>query len=176
MSHRGTFNLYFEDIRGEKHSAFHMVTTVYAIPAHGTDLVYADPFLAGGFRRTIKGPHPAFIGDKIAASASMIFLVGQLKGETEYYVRLADFDTLGKNPILPGFWFGGAAGMADWKKVKKPVLQGRAALSNNITIFQTGEGNSARELRIEGWDNNGIHGFYSQKLHEERWEFHIDFH
>ncbi len=171
MSHRGSFNFYFEDIRGRQHSAFHMVTTVYAIPANGKDILYADPFLIGGFRRTIKGPHPDFIADQIAASASMLFIVGSLDGRSRYYTRLADFDTMGKNPMLPGFWSNNSAAMNAWEEVQVPLLEGRAMLSKNITIFQTGLGNSARELRIEGENQSGLHGFYRKSIDEEKWEF-----
>lgn len=171
MSHRGTFNFYFEDIRGEQHDAFHMVTTAYAIPENGKDILFADPFLVGGFRRVIKGPHPNFIGDKIDASASMLFLVGDLNGETKYFTRLADFDTMGRNPILPGFWYRGAAGMTTWDEVTVPVLEGKGSLSKNITIFQTGVGNSARELRIEGKDQTGLAGFYRKSISDKDWAF-----
>lgn len=172
MSHRGIYNRYFEDIRGERHGLFPMVSTAYAIPKNGKDVLFADPFILGGFSKRIKGPHPDFRGEQIAASASVIFIVGQVLGQMRYYTRLADFDTLGRNPFLLGFWCDDYAGDANWEPVELPVLVRKAQLSRNITIFQNGEGNLARDLRIEGLDKYGLRGFYHKKIYEHRWQFY----
>jgi hypothetical protein len=169
MSHRGTYNHYFEDSRNRKHSEFSMVTTVYAIPRNGKGVLYADPFLAGGLTYEIPGPHPDFIGHRIDASASTIFLSGTLYGRRKLYERLADFDTMRKNPFLPGFWFECLATNQDWREIPLPDLVGAAQLKDDVTLFQNGEGNAARVLRIEGLDAAGSPVIYSKGIQEPHW-------
>ena len=168
MSHRGIYNKYMEDMDKRKHPEFMMVTTVYALLNSGK-IVYADPYLPGGFKRTIDPPHPQFKGTSIDASASTILLKGTLNGETRLYTRYADFDSMGHNPFLPGFWNKHKAPSQEWK-LEAPLPAG-AKLTDKISIFQDGHGNSAREMRVEATDPNGVHGFYHKHIDEEEWKF-----
>ncbi|MCE5316499.1 MAG: hypothetical protein LLG04_03940 [Parachlamydia sp.] len=125
VSHRGKYNRYFEDASGFRHYEFPMVTTLYALPKAGDHILYADPFLNGGLNHRIEGPHKDFQGLQMDASASMLFLYGKIKGtgEEKMYVRLADFDTMGRNPFLPGFWTKRLRGTEEWKEVLPPPFK-----------------------------------------------------
>jgi hypothetical protein len=49
----------------------------------------------------------------------------------------------------------------------------QAAVTKNITIIQTGEGNAARELRIQGRNRAGQYGYYFKKIFDPSWNFKI---
>ncbi len=172
MSHRGKYNLHFEDAMGRKHPEFAMVTTLYLLPKEGNFIYYADPYVMRGFSRKFKGPGEHFKAQKIAASASMVLLQGVEDGKTVFYTRLADFDAIGKNPFLPGFYSKKASASKTWARYEIPLEPG-ATIEGSITIFQDGEGNNARCLRIEGTNSQGNRGYYQKEISEEAWVFHV---
>lgn len=168
-SHRGIYNRYFNNARNGRQYAFPMVTSAYAIPKDGMGVVFADPFLHGGFAKFIAGPHPDFEGLYLDAAASTILLMGVQKGIAKLYYRLADFDTLGKNPFLPGFWLKKFAGPNQWVEV--PLPTDAVLRYETVTIFQTEEqGNGAREIRIGG-ERKGVPGFFRKKILSADWTF-----
>lgn len=172
ISHRGKYNRHFEDAKGKEHPEFAMVTTVYALPKEGDRILYADPYLTRGFKHTIDLPGDGFKGEKIVASASTIMVEGKRNGKVERYTRLADFDVLGKNPFLPGFFKESARAAPVWKLEPDIQLEGAATAGGELTIFQTGAGNAARTLRIGGTDAEGNQGYYEKQLNDAEWKFH----
>lgn len=171
ISHRGKYNRHFEDAKGRAHPEFAMVTTVYALPKEGDRILYADPYLTRGFKHTIKIPQDGFIAEEIAASASTIFLKGCKNGKVQYYTLLADFDVLGKNPFLKGFYSKNARAATQWKLEPEIKLEGKAALGEGMTIYQNGEGNAARVLRLNGTNAAGVKGYYQKQLNDAEWVF-----
>jgi hypothetical protein len=68
--------------------------------------------------------------------------------------------------------------LPDWREQEpiKEALDDRmkqAAITKNITILQTGEGNAARELRIQGRNGAGQYGYYFKKIFDPSWNFKI---
>lgn len=167
MSHRLT---YYEDIDGNPHPITAGVTTFYSLDARGQWLEYADPWLPPKFERKICLPlHGSFVAEHLSASASTL-LVSDAHGNL--FTRLADFDTVGDDPLLP-YSYGrekrtGADDAVrtlppeDW--VQQPAVPGPH--STRVTIRQTGLGNAARELRVEG-----DKGFWKKALNDKEWQF-----
>lgn len=184
ISHRGLYNNYWEDTKKVKHPEFSMVTTLYVLRKNSRYIEYSDPWLPGKFTHKIECPKdPDFIPDKFSASGSTLFLRGTktIKNadgtetkKTQYYTRIADWDTLGLNPFLKYLW-GQKAPPEDWALQPDIPIEGPlASTSDNFTIMQTGEGNAARELRVEGIDSNGIQGYYHKMIDEKdpnAWKF-----
>lgn len=165
MSHRGIFNRYFEDARGKKRKKFSMVTTLYILSDDGKEVRYADPFLVSDFNHIIEGPHPDFTACAMSASASHILLLGVQEGETKMYRRRADFDTMGNNPCLPGFWNKNCRADPSWIEIHG--LPDDAI--NNISISQIGEGDKAYVIHLEG-----AKGIYEKRIDDEHWTIITD--
>lgn len=88
------------------------------------------------------------------------------------FMTFADFDTLGNNPLLSGFWRRSARRQLAWREIELPLLTGLARLNGSLTIFQTGPGNDAHTLKMEGTGSFGRSGFYSKEaLTASAWEF-----
>ncbi len=167
MSHRLT---YYEDIDGNPHPITAGVTTFYALDDSGRWVLYADPWLPPKFERKICLPwHGAFVAETLSASASTLF-VSDAHGNL--FTRLADFDTTGDDPLLP-YSYGrekrtGADDAIrtlppeDWRA--QPLVPGPH--TTRITVRQTGLGNAARELRVEGEG-----GYWKKLLLDEKWQF-----
>jgi hypothetical protein len=160
----------YEDLDGNPHPVTAGVTTFYALSADGRTLSYADPWLPPQFNHRICLPRKnQFVGAALSASASTIFVID---AAGHAFTRLADFDTLGLNPGLPYSWErekrSGLKSVVrtlppeDWKE--QPPLPGPA--TTRITVLQTGEGNSARELRVEGAD-----GYWKKAIADPQWDF-----
>lgn len=159
----------YEDIDGNPHPVTAGVTTFYALSGDGRTISYADPWLPPQFNHRICLPRKnQFIAASISASASTIFVVDAAGNS---FTRLADFDTMGLNPGLPYSWErekrSGVKSVVrtlpseDWKE--QPPLPGTA--TTRITVLQTGEGNAARELRVE---TDG--GYFKKAINAAKWE------
>ena len=92
--------LYYEDPFGNQHHNGTMeIVTTYVLLEDGQEICYCDPGLPSDFSRNYIGPERgAFIAVSLSASASTMFVIND-KGEM--YTRLADFDTIGCDPM----WF-----------------------------------------------------------------------
>lgn len=185
MSHRGKFNEYYEDIDGNKHPISAGVTTLYALirtkAQNGkfyNKIFYADPWLNHGFHHEISTPQRGtFNPIALSASASQVFVIDE---GGRMYTRLVDYDTDGDNPVLPYTYHRGVPQKGFWKKRvlpghgwrSQPPIVGQ--ITSNITILQTGKGNSARELRVEGIkviDGIPHKGYYYKGISEFDWKF-----
>jgi hypothetical protein len=178
---------YYEDIFGNQHHYGTIgILTNYVLMADGQEIRFADVGLPSDFSRTLLGPERgAFIAENISASASTIFLIG---AAGEMYTRLADFDTIGCDPMFFKYTYEpyvskfqgkdyrsnyepwGLPG-EDWRVQPRIPLTGRAAISRRITIMQNGRGNAARELRVAGKDADGQIGYWSKSIFGDTWSF-----
>lgn len=179
ISHRGPFSGGYHDIDGNFHPISAGVTTLYTLSENGLEIHYADPWLPADFSHQICGPlRNRFRSRSLDASASTLFVISD-KGEM--YTRLADYDTLGNNRFLAYSYERKKRNIPhekdirtlppeDWKKQPSiPVTQGR--ITSAISILQTGKGNDARELRVEGINTGGVHGFFSKPINDGTWHF-----
>ena len=179
ISHRGPFSGGYNDIDGNFHPVSAGVTTLYILSEDGLKIHYADPWLPADFSYQICGPlRNRFRARALSASSSTLFVISDAG---DMYTRLADFDTLGHNPFLAYSYERRVRDIPkekdvrtlppeEWKKQPAiPLHQGR--ISSAITIFQTGKGNESRELRVEGVNGKGAHGFFSKRIHDEAWRF-----
>ncbi|MBU1108499.1 MAG: hypothetical protein KKB51_17625 [Candidatus Riflebacteria bacterium] len=199
ISHRGNYMKYFLDIDGNPHSNSVCVTTLFMLADNGHMIYFADPWLPPAFSHIIDTPEKGtFIASNMSVSGSTIFLINRAG---EMFTRLYDFDSSGQDPLLPYSYkrelrqekrrnrilnlppedqrpnmdlVGGIAEIItfslppeDWRR--QPDIPGQ--ITDLITIFQTGEGNSSFELRVEGLDSEGRTGYYQKSIFEKGWNF-----
>lgn len=179
--------LWYEDAFGNQHHYGTMgLETIYFLSEDGQHILFTDSGLPNDYSKSIEGPENGkFIARNISNSASTIFLIGD---SGTMYTRLIDFDTMGCDPMFFKYtyvkteqkrkgteylsnydaWGLPAEG---WKKEPGINLSGKARLSRFITIFQNGQGNFARELRVAGTDENGDTGFYYKQISDSVWNF-----
>ncbi len=179
ISHRGPFAGGYSDIDGHFHPVSVGVTTLYLLSKDGLTIAYADPWLPAGFSHAICGPEQnRFRARSLSASASTLFVINDAG---RMYTRLADYDTLGCNPVLAYSYDRGKRDPdfrkdvrtlppEPWKK-QPAIPQSLGRITSAITVFQTGTGNAARELRVEGVDRSGASGYFSKPIDSETWRF-----
>jgi hypothetical protein len=179
--------LWYEDIFGNQHHYGVIgLETYYFLSADGQGIRFADNGLPNDFSHELLGPERgAFVAEALSASASTIFLINRAG---EMYTRLADFDTIGSDPMLFRYTYkpekadipGSDPRSAfvpwglpseDWRRQEAISLSGQARLTKCITIAQTGLGNFARELRVAGLDAEGRVGYYRKQLLDPGWDF-----
>ncbi|MCL2833233.1 MAG: hypothetical protein FWD78_08690 [Treponema sp.] len=180
--------LYQDDIFGNQHNnGLLEIATTYVLLEDGQEICYADSGLPSDFSRNFIGPQRGtFKSVSLSASGSTMFVINKAG---EMYTRLVDFDTSGSNPM--GFQYTyvpfkseltGAESASnnlspwalpaeDWRLQPKINLTGKAAITGRITILQNGQGNSARELRVAGIDQDGQTGYWSKQIFDDVWQF-----
>ena len=187
LGKRNSHVLYYEDIFGNQHHNGTMeIATFYVLLDDGQEICYGDPGLPSDFSRNFIGPERgAFIAKSLSVSASTMFIINEAG---EMYTRLVDFDTIGSDPMffkytyvpymsdLPGTnYFSNlnewGLPSEDWRSQPSIPLTGKAAITPYITILQNGHGNSARELRVAGLDEEGKTGYWSKPIFADSWEF-----
>jgi len=162
---------HYEDRNGTSHSTGLGVAHIYRLGPDGRRIYYNDWWLPNDWSRQICGPERGtFTAANLSASASTIFLIGE---RGEMYTRLYDFDTSGESDLLMySFIIDEAEGNTralpaeGWRR--QPDID--APITSRIAIFQTGEGNAARTLRVEG-EQDGAAGFYFKQIYAEAWSF-----
>ncbi len=184
MSHKGD-TLYYTDTAGKKHPRpFIGVTTVYQLDPSGTRILFADPRLSNQFHNELTAPQEGrFIAESMDASGSTLFLIQRAKDAEgkeihKMYTRYADFDSIEANPFLPATYDRNNTTPLvrilpgeDWLEQPSIVLEGRAHLTKQITITQTGRGQNQRQLRVEGTDSHGYAGYYHKMIYAKTWSF-----
>lgn len=187
ISHRGRYNNYTEDGAGQRHHVSVGVTTLYVLSQNGRDIYKYDPWSPKCAKVSIPLPethNTTFEAKKIAASGSMLMAVGyesqRMSSDKTLKIltKLSDIDTEGGNPLLK-YDFSKHENDPDvrvlpvepsWKE--HPLnLSGAAAVTDQITVLQTGEGNQARELRINGKNEHGHTGYFRKRVVDAHWEF-----
>jgi len=179
--------LWYEDVAGNAHHYGTMgIATLYFLSADGREIRFADTGLPSDFSHSILGPERgAFVSVSLSASASTLFVMGDAG---EMYTRLADFDTLGSDPMFFKYTYRPvkselrgddyasnftpwALPSEPWRKQPPIPLSGEAALSRHVTILQTGRGNAARELRVAGRSADGSAGYWHKAIFDSAWRF-----
>ena len=163
---------HYEDPNGQVHSVGMGVAHLYRLGPDGRDIFFNDWWLPNDWSRQICGPdRSTFKALNISVSASTMFLIGE---RGEMYTRLYDFDTGGENSLLTySYIVTGPAGTTrklpaeDWRR-QPDITDG--LITKKITIFQNGQGNAARVLRVEGVQN-GITGFFYKGIYDPAWSF-----
>jgi hypothetical protein len=148
------------------------VAHLYRIGPTGRTLFFNDWWLPADWSRQICLPdRGTFFAENMSASASTIFVIGTLG---EMYTRLYDFDTGGENDTLVySFLITEASGETralpaeHWRR-QPDITDG--LITSRITIFQDGQGNAARMLRVEGV-RDGHTGFYFKHIFDDDWSF-----
>ncbi|MHB9295721.1 hypothetical protein PilKf_01469 [Pillotina sp. SPG140] len=187
LGKRNSHVLYYEDTFGNQHHNGTMeIATTYMLLEDGQEICYADTGLISDFSRNYIGPERgAFKAVSLSASASTMFVINEAG---EMYTRLADFDTIGCDPMwfkytyvpyksdLPGDnYFSNlnewGLPAEDWRLQPRIPLTGKAAITRHITILQNGQGNGARELRVAGRNGEGESGYWSKAIFADSWEF-----
>ncbi len=182
--------LWHEDIYGNPHHYGTMgIETIYFLTEDGQHIRFTDSGLPADFSRSLQGPERGtFIAENLSASASTMFVINRAG---TMYTRLADFDTIGCDPMffkytyerLPQKYDGTQylSNYSPWALPSEPwlrqpdiPLEGQARLTRHITILQNGQGNAARELRVAGTNAQGQTGYYSKAIFDSRpedWAF-----
>ena len=179
--------LYHEDIYGNPHHWGTMgIETFYFLGEDGRAIRFSDSGLPQDLSHSIQVPEEGrFICENISASASTLFVIGN---QGSMYTRMIDFDTMGCDPMFfqytydkleqkyPGTSYLSnyspwALPAGDWKKQPDIKLKGKARLTKMISIAQNGQGNSARELRVGGLNEDGDVGYYHKMLNDSEWTF-----
>ena len=163
---------HYEDRLGTVHSVGLGVAHIYRMGATGRSLIFNDWWLPHDWSRQICLPdRGTFFVENMSASASTILVIGTLG---QMYTRLYDFDTSGENDTLTySFAITGAAGdtralpAEEWRQ--QPAITD-GLITSRITIFQDGQGNAARMLRVEGVQQ-GQTGFYFKHIFDSAWSF-----
>jgi len=162
----------YEDIRGIEHSVGLGVAHLYRLSDDGARLHFNDWWLPPDWSRQVCGPeHGTLRMAALSASASTLF-VRTVDGRL--FTRLYDLDTSGENDLLTySFVIVGPSGTTralpaePWREHAAPD----APLTTALTILQTGEGNAARTLRIEGIDDDGRVGVFEKGIDDAAWTF-----
>jgi len=179
--------LWYEDIFGNQHHYGSMgIETYYMMNEEGDTIRFSDSGLPADLSRSMPLPERgAFIARNISASASTLFVINDAG---EMYTRLIDFDTMGGDPMFFRYSYKNEKqpykgtqyitnfnewGLPNEEWTKQPAipLSGQARITRHITIFQTGQGNNARELRVGGLSPEGKTGFYYKNLKDTEWQF-----
>ena len=179
--------LWYEDIFGNQHHYGSMgIETYYMLNDAGDTIRFTDSGLPADLSRSMLLPERgAFITRNISASGSTVFVINDAG---EMYTRLIDFDTMGGDPMFFLYTYKNIKqpydgtqyitnfnewGLPneDWAKQPEISLSGKARITRHITIFQTGRGNDAREMRVGGLSPDGKTGFYFKNLKDTEWQF-----
>jgi len=187
LGRRNAHVQYQEDIFGNQHNwGITGISTIYMLLEDGQEICYGDSGLPSDFSRNFIGPERgAFKSVSLSASASTMFVINDAG---EMYTRLADFDTVGCDPMFFNYTYthyeSGIPGTnylsnssewglpsEDWRSQPRVHLSGEAAVTRHITILQNGQGNGARELRIAGLNEEGETGYWSKQIFDNVWEF-----
>lgn len=161
----------YTDGNGQQHSVGLGVAHVYRLGPDGRRVFFNDWWLPNDWSRQICGPDRGrFRARNLSASGSTLFVIG---GDGALYTRLYDFDTAGENPLYTySFIVEGPAGTTralpaePWRR--QPDIDGQ--ITDRITIFQTGKGNAARTLRVEG-SRDGEVGVFFKEIEADAWSF-----
>lgn len=185
ISHKGADALYYTDMAGKKHpDPFIGVTTLYVLNEDGTRYFLADPWLHNKFENELTGPEDGqFVAESMAVSASSLFVLQRARDENgkeihKMYTRYADFDSIGSNPALPATYdIDNTTPLVrflpaeDWAAQPSITLDGKAKLTKELFVVQTGHGQDHRQLRVVGTNSEGATGYYYKNIYDPEWSF-----
>jgi hypothetical protein len=163
---------HYEDVFGIEHSVGLGVAHVYRVSPDGARIHYNDWWLPADWSRQLCAPGRGGLRIlAMSASGSTLFVLTEDGG---LHTRLWDFDTAGENDTLTYSYLeenvrGTVRGLPAEPWVEQPgIVEGR--ITDRITIFQDGEGNAARVLRVEG-TRDGARGFFEKRIDGGSWSF-----
>lgn len=178
---------YFEDADNKK-IEFGFTATAYVLSADGRKIGFWDTGLAASFGRAFTTPHRGnFVAENLSAAGSTVMVIGNnAEGEKEIYTRMFDYEINGACPGEQHTYQKTACPSPDrilglleakrklplpgWRKMAKIILGENDFITNRISIELTGQGNSARLLKVAG-SKNGEHGYYQKMIEDLTWEF-----
>lgn len=179
--------LWYEDRFGNQHHYGTMgIENSFFLCENGQDIRFTDTGLPSDFSHMILGPERGkVIAESLSASALTMFIITD---SGEMYTRLADFDTLGSDPLfylytyrneksdIPGSDYRSnftpwGLPSEEWKKQPAIPVVERVRVTKRITILQNGQGNESRELRVAGIDRTGRVGYFYKQLNDPAWLF-----
>lgn len=163
---------HYSDIFGQEHSVGLGVAHVYRTSPDGGRIHWNDWWLPADWSRQLCGPERGGLRIvAMSASASTLFV---LTDDGGLHTRLWDFDTAGENDTLTYSYLEdnvtrSIRGLPAEAWQRQPSIpEGR--VTDRITIFQDGEGNAARVLRVEGV-LDGVRGLFEKPIDDEAWSF-----
>lgn len=178
---------FYEDADGKK-IEFGFTATAYVLSKDGRKIGYWDTGLAANFGRAFTTPHRGnFVAENLSAAGSTIMVIGKnALGHYEIYTRMFDYEINGACPgeqhtyqktqcpvpdrVLGLLEAKRKLPLPGWKKMPDIPLFGNDSCTNRISIELTGQGNSARLLKVAG-TKNGEHGYYQKMIEDAEWEF-----
>ena len=163
---------HYSDIFGQEHSVGMGVAHVYRASPDGRRILWNDWWLPADWSRQVCAPDRGGLRIlTLSASASTLFVLTE---DGALHTRLWDFDTAGENDTLTYSYLEdnvsrSVRGLpAEPWALQPPISEGR--ITDRITIFQDGEGNDARVLRVEG-SLGGARGLFEKGIDEADWRF-----
>jgi hypothetical protein len=162
---------HYEDILGTEHSVGMGVAHLYRLDADRRTILFNDWWLPADWSRTVCGPERGTLPlVDLSASGSTVFVVA---ADGSLHTRLYDFDTAGENDLYTySFILDGPSGTTralpaePWRR--QPAPDG--VITDAVTIFQDGQGNAARVLRVAGSQSEQS-GYFEKRIFEEDWRF-----
>ncbi|MEO7734884.1 MAG: hypothetical protein ABIY55_28270 [Kofleriaceae bacterium] len=163
----------FEDIAGRTFDGGGGLSTYYVLSEAGTSIAFSDSGLPPDFSHTIGGPdRSTFIAETMQVSADTIFVINAYG---ELRTRMVDFDTDGSDTMFFVYSYDRrdprpdaiAIPAEDWFAHKPIPLQRLAQISTQLAIVLTGKHNRDRELRVAGYDEDRLPGFYFKRIFDQ---------
>jgi len=161
----------YQDIDGTTHGVGMGVAHIYRLGPDRRRIHFNDWWLPADWSRQVCGPERGtFAAENLSVSASTLFVID---ASGVMYTRLYDFDTGGENALLTySYVIDGPSGTTrklpaeSWRR--QPAPDGE--ITERITIFQDGQGNAARVLRVEGRQGD-LTGYFEKRIYDEAWAF-----
>jgi len=189
LSVRNKDVLFYEDPYGNQfHWGSSGCTTVMSLNQDGKTITIGDPWFPPDLSRQMCGPNRGSVRMiSLYSSASMTMALAH---DGTIYTRFYDYDSNGGTPFfnyqyyrVPKHTFPGSDRKSEfqirglpaeeWIKQPNIKLEGLAKISKHLAILQNGVGNNARELRVQGLNQNGETGYYFKQLKDLDWQFRV---
>ncbi len=154
----------------------------------GQSITFNDPWLPRDYSYGIGTPYRGrFISENLSSSGSTHFIINKYG---DMFTRMFDFDISGLDQFFV-YSYEDRRGIPgnpdsifqivqlpaeDWLKQPKILTNGRASITDRISIQKIGKNCIQRTLRVEGTDERGNSGFYEKDIRETgsgSWVFHM---
>lgn len=183
--------IYYSDMNGVKFD-FGYTATIYVLLEDGQRIVYWDTGLPPSFSRGFLSPlNGTTQGQSISAAGSTIFISAlDSTNKLRFFTRMYDYEINGACPgltytyqVKPNLDSNSETVALGFGERKLPLEGWRehavtnipeGHLSSQVSIHLTGQGNAARELRIQGTDVANRRGYYFKRIDDLNWQFQPD--